>query len=127
MTTLPTETAETSLAHDLLRAPRYYLGGRRGLLILAGVALLAGLTLNWSWLMAAGIAPILLSVLPCAAMCALGICMNKMSGKSCATEANASESAAMATREVSPDRSPAALPSGAIEAPRPIPESQPFK
>jgi len=40
----------------------------------AGV-LLAGIALNWSWLVAAGIAPILLSTLPCLVMCGLGLCM----------------------------------------------------
>ena len=81
----PTETAETSLTRDLIYTARYYLGNRRGLLILAGLAIVAGLALNWSWLAAAGIAPILISVLPCVAMCALGLCMNKAGGKSCST------------------------------------------
>ena len=81
----PAEQAETSLTRDFLYAVRYYLGGRRGLLILAGLALIAGLAMNWSWLVAAGVAPILISVLPCVAMCALGLCMNKAGGKSCST------------------------------------------
>ena len=38
---------------------------------------------NWSWLAAAGIAPLLLTALPCVAMCALGLCMNKVTGGSC--------------------------------------------
>src|SRR3546814_9595473 len=67
-----TGPSETTLTQDLLYAGRYYLGGRRGLLILAAVAIVAGLALNWSWLVAVGIAPILLGVLPCLAMCALG-------------------------------------------------------
>lgn len=78
--TTPTRSAEApppSLARDLFHLARYYLGGRRGLLILAGLTLVAGLTLNWGWLTAAGIAPILISLLPCAAMCALGLCMNR--------------------------------------------------
>src|SRR5262249_54193299 len=40
----------------------------------AGV-LLTGIALNWSWLVAVGIAPILLSTLPCLVMCGLGVCM----------------------------------------------------
>jgi len=79
----PIDTSETTLRQDLLHAARYYLGGRRGLLILAAVAIIAGLALNWSWLVAAGIAPILLGVLPCLAMCALGLCMHRMGGKAC--------------------------------------------
>lgn len=62
-----------------------YISGKRGL-ILAAIAIIgAGITMNWGWLVAAGIAPILLAVLPCAAMCALGLCMNKGGGKSCAS------------------------------------------
>jgi hypothetical protein len=43
----------------------------------------AGLALNWGWLTAAGIAPVLLSLLPCAAMCALGLCMRRGANGSC--------------------------------------------
>lgn len=84
---------DTSLTRDLLYAARYYLGGRRGLIALAALALVSGLALNWSWLVAAGIAPLLLGVLPCAAMCALGLCMNKMGRKSCSTDAASDEAA----------------------------------
>lgn len=83
------ENQDTSLGRDLLYAARYYLGGRRGLIALAAIALVAGLALNWGWLVAAGIAPLLLGVLPCVAMCALGLCMNKMVGRSCSTDAGA--------------------------------------
>ena len=56
--------------------------------MLAGVAIAtAGLAFNWSWLVAAGLAPLLLSVLPCVAMCALGICMSRMTGGSCSKQA----------------------------------------
>jgi hypothetical protein len=49
---------------------------RRGL-ILAGLGIvLAGLALGWNWLSAIGLAPLILSLAPCAAMCALGICMS---------------------------------------------------
>ena len=37
-----------------------------------------GLAINWNWLVAAGIAPILLAVAPCLAMCALGLCMGRL-------------------------------------------------
>ncbi len=81
-TTEPPRVAKSSLARDLLHAARYYLGGRRGLIVAAALVLVAGLALNWSWLVAAGIAPLLVAVLLCAAMCALGLCMNKAGGKS---------------------------------------------
>ena len=49
--------------------------GRRGLLITALAVIAAGLALNWGWLIAVGAAPLILSLAPCAAMCALGLCM----------------------------------------------------
>ena len=61
---------------DAVNTIRVYLGGRWGLAVLAAVLLIAGLAFNWSWLVAVGLAPLLLAVLPCAAMCALGLCMN---------------------------------------------------
>jgi hypothetical protein len=56
---------------DLLR---YSLGGRRGLIVLTVATLGAGAYFNWDWLVAAGIAPLLLALAPCIAMCALGLC-----------------------------------------------------
>lgn len=125
--TRPPETHETSLTRDLLYAARYYLGGRRGLIALAVIALASGLALSWSWLVAAGIAPLLLGVLPCVAMCALGLCMNRMGGKSCATRPNAQEPAEAATGDPAPTVQSATLvssgpcsnqlPRGAVAAP----------
>ena len=46
----------------------------RGLVIL-GIAIIAGgLALGWGWLTAVGLAPIILALAPCAAMCAIGVC-----------------------------------------------------
>jgi len=45
-----------------------------------------GAWLGWDWLVAAGAAPIMVSVAPCVAMCALGLCMNKVLGRSCDTK-----------------------------------------
>lgn len=71
---------------DIQSFVRATLGGPRGL-IAAGAAIAAlGIAFNWSWLVAVGIAPVLLSVAPCAAMCALGLCVNRMTGRSCSTE-----------------------------------------
>jgi hypothetical protein len=64
--------------HSVLGGVRRYLGGRRSLWLVAGLVLAAGLALKWSWLVAAGIAPVVVSLLPCAAMCALGFCAHKM-------------------------------------------------
>ena len=62
-----------------------YVRGKRGLIVLAIGAVAGGAALGWDWLVAAGLAPILLAALPCAAMCALGLCMNKAGDKSCST------------------------------------------
>lgn len=90
-TTETKKTEETSLTESVISLLRYYLGGRRGLILLTVVALGAGLVLNWSWLVAAGIAPLLLALAPCAAMCALGLCMNKMGNKSGSVQSGSSD------------------------------------
>lgn len=59
--------------------------------MVAAAALTVGIGYNWSWLVAAGIAPLLLSVLPCVAMCALGLCMSRMKGSSCHFDAVSEE------------------------------------
>jgi hypothetical protein len=87
-----TKTSETPLTQDLLSLLRYWLGGRRGLIGLITLAVMAGAILNWGWLVALGIAPLILALLPCAAMCALGLCMSKMMGNSsCASQQDAAK------------------------------------
>ena len=80
-----------SLAQDWLHALRYWLRGPRGLAALVLSALAIGAALNWSWLVAVGVAPLLLTALPCAVMCGLGLCMNKMTGGSCSTSSSAAD------------------------------------
>jgi hypothetical protein len=77
---------EPSLAQEWLNAVRYWLRGRNGVIALIVLAVVIGAALNWSWLVAVGIAPLLVTVLPCAAMCALGLCMNRIAGRSCSSE-----------------------------------------
>lgn len=91
-TSVAARPPQTSLLHDFAALGRYWIDaawariGRRRALILLGIALAGGgIALNWSWLAAIGVAPVLLSLAPCAAMCALGLCMNKMGGNSCST------------------------------------------
>ncbi len=79
--------AETSLTQDLVSAGRYYIGRGRGLSILATVVVTAGVALNWSWLVEVGVAPLLLGILPCVAVCAAGVCMCKTAAKSGPAEA----------------------------------------
>ena len=76
-----------------------YLNGRRGLMILGGVVLTLGVSPNWSWLAAAGITPILVGLLPCAAMCVLGLCLPRL------MRPDADEQAA--PRDISSNRVPA--------------------
>lgn len=64
------------------RWPPVLLGWRLPLAV-SLVAVAAGLAWQWSWLVAIGAAPVLLSVGPCAAMCGLGLCMAGMGGRSC--------------------------------------------
>jgi len=58
-----------------VQSARQYLGGRRALIVLGVAALAAALFFGWGWLAAVGVAPILVALAPCAAMCALGLCM----------------------------------------------------
>lgn len=58
-----------------------WLHGRRALILAAVAAAGGGLWFGWPWLVAAGIAPILLSLAPCAAMCAVGLCTMKSCSK----------------------------------------------
>lgn len=89
--TEPTKTEEMSSIQIIGGLARHYLGGRRGLMLLGTATVVAGVVLNWSWFVAVGLAPILLALAPCAAMCALGLCMNKLMGgdKSCSTKSSA--------------------------------------
>lgn len=83
MTDLKSPNPEArSHAASVFQAIGHYLGGRGGLLVLGLAIIILGIALNWSWLLALGIAPLLLSALPCLAMCALGLCMHKMAGRS---------------------------------------------
>ncbi|MBI0537434.1 hypothetical protein D9599_17885 [Roseomonas sp. KE2513] len=67
-----------------------WLRGRRAVMLGVFALVGAGLALGWPWLVAFGLAPLVLSLLPCAAMCALGLCMmGGKGGKSCHSQANA--------------------------------------
>ena len=72
-----TTTTNGQKANRLLDRIRQALTVRRALWFAAALAAALGLTLRWNWLVAAGVAPILVSLLPCAAMCALGFCAHK--------------------------------------------------
>jgi hypothetical protein len=86
VSTQTSKTGELSLARAALALLRHYAGGRRGLIVLAVAAAGIGLYLSWGWLAALGVAPLLVALAPCAAMCALGLCANKLGGKSCSAD-----------------------------------------
>ncbi|HZF36892.1 MAG TPA: hypothetical protein VE914_24080 [Candidatus Angelobacter sp.] len=79
---------DSPLGRDIFAAVKYGIYrlrtrlGTRGLVILGAAVIAVGLALNWSWLIAIGVAPLLLTVLPCVAMCALGVCMMPKGEKS---------------------------------------------
>jgi hypothetical protein len=88
------ETRSGALAQELLRVARSYIGGWRALMLLAILAVSAGAALNWSWLVAAGVAPALLTAFPCIAMCGLGLCANKLTRGSCSAHPSPTSAAA---------------------------------
>lgn len=63
--------------------------GRRGMILTAMAVIGAGMALNWDWLTAVGVAPLILALAPCAVMCGLGLCMMKGS-KSCSSRTDPS-------------------------------------
>jgi|SRR6185437_1516916 len=69
---------------------RHWLTGRRGMIIIGIAIALAGLAAGWNWLTAIGAAPVILSLAPCAAMCALGACAMMKGNSSCAMPSQAS-------------------------------------
>jgi hypothetical protein len=61
-------------------------------LLLSLTLLAAGAYFSWGWLVALGVAPVLLALAPCAAMCALGLCMRNTGGSSCSGNAKKDKS-----------------------------------
>lgn len=49
--------------------------------VFGALALVVGLGFNWGWLVAAGVAPLLIAFVPCVVMCGLSLCtMNRTQG-----------------------------------------------
>ncbi len=74
-------TGEAS-ARKVSRAEWWMPTKRWALIGLAIGGAIAGLALGWDWVVAAGLAPLVVSVLPCIAMCALGMCAMRSGQKS---------------------------------------------
>ncbi|MGQ0663961.1 MAG: hypothetical protein ACT4P2_10335 [Pseudomonadota bacterium] len=90
----PTKAAAPAvppLAQELLYALRYWLRQPRVFIPAAAVVAGAGLYSGWGWLAAAGLLPIVLMALPCAAMCAVGLCAMGKGDKSGTKQASAED------------------------------------
>jgi hypothetical protein len=68
------ENLQTTPASPLF-ALRGLLRKRAGIVLAAALAIGGGLYFGWGYVLAAGLAPLILAVAPCAAMCAFGLCM----------------------------------------------------
>ena len=75
--------SEPSLSRDIGRYVSHQLRGRRGLIAAAVIVLTPALWFGWPLLVAAGLAPLIIAMAPCAVMCAVGACA--MGGNSCKT------------------------------------------
>jgi hypothetical protein len=69
-------TAQSGTAPTTLGRIRSWALSPQGLTITGIAAAVVGLTLGWSWVVALGVAPLILTLGPCLVMCALGLCMN---------------------------------------------------
>lgn len=67
-----------------------WLRSRRALVLGIVAVGVAALALGWPWVAAAGLAPLALTLLPCAMMCAVGLCMaGKDGNESCGQQGGA--------------------------------------
>lgn len=70
-----------------------YISNKWFLVAAGGLALVGVAAFSWNWLVAAGIASILLSALPCLVMCGFGLCMFKFAALSSSTQVSAPSAA----------------------------------
>jgi len=63
------------------------------LVAIAVLVLFVIVAASWNWLVAAGLATILVSALPCLVMCGLGLCMHRFRGGSSSPQASGSAAA----------------------------------
>ena len=83
MTVPHVRTSERPQPFDWPQILRRYLANRWVLLVIGGAAVTIAAFFNWGWLVAVGLAPIIIAFAPCAIMCGLGLCGMKMMGGSC--------------------------------------------
>ncbi|NUZ08466.1 hypothetical protein [Piscinibacter koreensis] len=75
----------TASLGGLVGASRPWLRSRWTWVSIAAFASASALIWSWPWLSAIGAASVIVSLLPCAVMCGLGLCMSPRRGGSCHT------------------------------------------
>ena len=85
-----TPQIETARMLQARFAPGALLRNRWVLVAVAILALGAIVAMSWNWLVAAGLASILLSLVPCLVICGLGLCMQRFIGGSRPSQASGS-------------------------------------
>lgn len=75
-----------SKAQQVVNAVWPLVNGRNKKIFMALTVVALGMYFNWGWFVAAGIAPLVIGLLPCAAMCAFGLCMSHGGKSSCANK-----------------------------------------
>ncbi|WP_217632630.1 hypothetical protein [Marinobacter sp. AC-23] len=78
------------------------LAGPRRWWLFGAIGVIAGLTFGWEQLVLFGLAPILISLLPCLIMCGLGLCMMKCKDKSSSVTAIEQTSEAGDAQSITP-------------------------
>lgn len=76
-------TESISKAQQVVNAVWPFISTRKARIVLLLGIVAIGMVFNWGWFVAAGLAPIILGILPCAAMCAMGLCMQPGKEGSC--------------------------------------------
>ena len=69
------QTTRPSPMAGSLFALRGFLRTRLGIIAMAALAIGGGFYFGWGYVVAAGIAPLIIGIAPCAVMCGLGLCM----------------------------------------------------
>lgn len=99
--------------------------GPRRWMLFGAVVVAGGLAMGWDQLVLLGIAPILVSILPCLVMCGLGLCMMKCQDKKGKATDQGEASDVQARVEASPTVLRATETTTRHEADRNVPTEQP--
>jgi hypothetical protein len=101
------DPARAGFARAMVRLYFSFFPWRPMLWTIGLASLAAGLAWQWNWLAAIGVAPLLISAAPCAAMCALGVCMSRVRGGACHGDSAAPADRTDGNATVAPQRNEA--------------------